>query len=85
VQVKFGGGKPRVTDGPFSEAKELVGGYWMINVKSQDEAVEWARRCPASDGDIIEIRQVHEMEDFAPSETITREIEMRERLDKKRL
>jgi hypothetical protein len=64
VRVAFGGGKPRVIDGPFTEAKEVVGGYWLIDVRSKDEAVEWARRCPAADGDIIEIRQVFEMSDF---------------------
>ena len=66
TQVSFAGGKPRVSDGPFAEAKELVGGYWMIQVKSKEEAVEWAKRCPASDGDIIEVRQVHEMSEFPP-------------------
>ncbi len=65
-RVKFSGGKPRVTDGPFAEAKEVVGGYWLIQVKSKEEAVEWASRCPASDGDIIELRQVFEMSDFPP-------------------
>jgi hypothetical protein len=53
-----------VTDGPFTEAKEVLGGYWMIDVKSRDEAIAWAKRCPASDDEIIEIRQVQEMSDF---------------------
>jgi len=53
-----------VTDGPFAEAKEVLGGYWMIDVKSRDEAIAWAKRCPASDNEIIEIRQVQEMSDF---------------------
>ncbi len=66
ARVAFGGGKPRVIDGPFVEAKEMVGGYWMVEVRSKDEAIEWARRCPAADGDIIEIRQVFEMSDFPP-------------------
>jgi hypothetical protein len=65
ARVAFSGGKPTITDGPFTEAKEIVGGYWMIQVKSKDEAVQWASRCPADDGDIIEVRQVYEMEDFA--------------------
>jgi hypothetical protein len=56
-----------VTDGPFAEAKEVVGGYWMIQVKSKEEAIEWASRCPASDNEMIEVRQVQEMADF-PSE-----------------
>lgn len=66
ARVSFRGGKPKVTDGPFAEAKEVIGGYWMIQVKSKEEAVEWARRCPAAPGDMIEIRQVFEMSDFGP-------------------
>ncbi len=66
ARVSFSGGKPKVTDGPFAEAKEVVGGYWMINVKSRDEAIEWAKRCPGSDNEVIEIRQVQEFEDFTP-------------------
>jgi hypothetical protein len=66
ARVSFAGGKPTVTDGPFPEAKEVLGGYWMINVKSRDEAIAWARRCPGSDNEVIEIRQVQEMEDFPP-------------------
>jgi len=64
ARVSFSGGKPRVSHGPFAEAKEVVGGYWMIEVKSGDEAIEWAARCPASDNEIIEIRQVQELADF---------------------
>ena len=64
ARVSFPGGKPRVTDGPFSEAKEVVGGYWMIQVKSKEEAVEWASRCPASENEVIEVRQVQEFSDF---------------------
>ncbi|HEY5061400.1 MAG TPA: YciI family protein [Gemmatimonadaceae bacterium] len=66
ARVRFGGGKPKVTDGPFAEAKELVGGYWMIQAKSRDEALEWATRAPMEDGDIIEVRQVQEWSDFPP-------------------
>jgi hypothetical protein len=66
ARVSFSAGKPKLTDGPFTEAKELVGGYWMIQVKSKVEAVEWASRCPAQDGDVIEVRQVFEMADFPP-------------------
>ena len=66
VRVSFSGGKPRVTDGPFAEAKECVGGYWMIQVKSKQEAIEWAKRAPMPDGETIEVRQVQEMEDFPP-------------------
>jgi len=64
ARVSFGGGAPKVTDGPFAEAKEVIGGYWMIQAKSKTEAVEWARRCPAAPGDIIEIRQVFELSEF---------------------
>jgi hypothetical protein len=64
ARVSFKGGKPLVTDGPFAETKEVLGGYWMIDVASQAEAIAWARRCPAAEDDIIEIRQVHEMSEF---------------------
>ena len=66
ARVHFAGGKVTVKDGPFTEAKEVVGGYWMIQVKTRDEALEWARRIPAADGDIVEVRQVFEMADFPP-------------------
>ena len=66
ARVSFRGGKAHVSDGPFAEAKEIVGGYWLIQVRSKEEAVEWARRCPARDGQVIEVRQVFEMEDFPP-------------------
>lgn len=65
ARVSFEGGKPLVTDGPFAEAKEVLGGYWMIQVNSREEAIEWAKRCPASENEIIEIRQVQEMADFS--------------------
>jgi hypothetical protein len=68
ARVSFAGGKPKVTDGPFAEAKEVVGGYWIIDVKSRAEAIEWAKRCPGSANEIIEIRQVHEIGDY-PAET----------------
>jgi len=64
ARVSFKGGKPMVTDGPFAEAKEVLGGYWMIQVKSRAEAIEWAKRCPGGDNEVIEIRQVQEMADF---------------------
>jgi hypothetical protein len=66
ARVSFAGGKPVVTDGPFTESKEVIGGYWMIEVASRDEAIAWAKRCPASSNEVIEIRQVHEMADFPP-------------------
>lgn len=65
ARVRFAAdGKATVTDGPFTEAKEVVGGYWTIDVKSKDEAVAWASRCPMGDGDMIEVRRVYEMSDF---------------------
>jgi hypothetical protein len=67
ARVSFSGGKPSVADGPHIETKEVLGGFWMIDVKSKDEAVDWARRCPGKDNEVIEIRRVQEFEDF-PSE-----------------
>jgi hypothetical protein len=64
ARVTYSGGKPTVTDGPFAEAKEVLGGYWMIQVKSRQEALDWAKRAPMSDNEIIEVRQVQEMADF---------------------
>lgn len=64
ARVSFADGRPSVTDGPFAEAREVLGGYWMIDVSSRDEAIEWARRCPAGPNEIIEVRQVQEMADF---------------------
>jgi hypothetical protein len=66
ARVSFADGKPVVTDGPFTESKEVLGGYWMIEVGSQQEAIAWAKRCPASGNEVIEIRQVQEMSDFPP-------------------
>lgn len=64
ARVSFPGGKAKVTDGPFAEAKEVLGGYWMIQVKSKEEAIAWASRCPAMGNEVIEVRQVQEMADF---------------------
>jgi hypothetical protein len=64
TRVALSDGKRTVTDGPFTEAKEIVGGYWIIQAKSKEEAVEWASRCPLSEGDMIEVRQVYEMSEF---------------------
>ena len=66
ARVSFATGEPVVTDGPFAESKEVLGGYWMIDVASREEAIEWAKKCPASENEIIEIRRVQEMADFAP-------------------
>ena len=60
------GGKPTVTDGPFTEAEDVIGGYGMIQANTKEEAVAWARRCPASDGDVIEVREVFETSYIPP-------------------
>jgi len=65
-RVSFAGGKPLITDGPFAEAKEALGGFWIIEVASLDDAVAWAARCPAQENEVIEIRRIQEMEDFSP-------------------
>lgn len=64
ARITFAAGKPTVSNGPFAGVKEVLGGYWMIEVKSKEEAVAWASRCPAADNEIIEVRQVQEMADF---------------------
>lgn len=64
VRVSFEDGRPRVTDGPVSEAGEAVGGYWIIDVASKADAVDWARRCPAGAGSVVEVRQVQELTEF---------------------
>lgn len=64
ARIRFRGGKAAVSDGPFTEAKELIGGYWVIQVKSKEEAIAWAKRRPCPDGEMIELRQVFEMPDF---------------------
>ena len=58
TRLTWQNGKPRITDGPFAEAKEVVGGYWIIEVKSQQDAIEWARKAPFPDGDTIEVRAI---------------------------
>lgn len=88
ARIKFSKGKRTVIDGPFAETKELIGGYWMIQVNSKEEAIEWAKRAPAPHGEDqdgeIEIRQLFELEDFAPSEAINREREMMNELKRKK-
>ena len=66
ARVKFSGKQCMVTDGPFTETKELIAGFWLWEVKSMDEALEWAKRCPASGNEVIEVRQVQEFADFPP-------------------
>ncbi len=81
ARVSFDSSKPKVTDGPFAEAKEAIGGYWIWQVKSREEAIEWARRCPAQPGDVLEIRPVFEPEDFGP-EVAGQERELMEKIGK---
>ena len=66
ARVTFSGAKRTVTEGPFPEAKELIAGFWMIQVKSKQEAIEWAKRVPFADGEVVELRQVFEASDFPP-------------------
>jgi hypothetical protein len=83
VRVRFSGGKPSVIDGPFAETKELIAGFWLWQVRSMDEAIEWVKRCPSPEGVTegeIEIRQVFELEEFGPEFTPElREQELRQR------
>ncbi len=85
-RVKYFGGKRTLIDGPFTETKELIAGYWVIQVKSREEAREWAKRIPAPHGEgedgEIEVRQFFELDDFGPSEAIERERELARRLAK---
>ena len=82
ARVKFSAGRSKVTDGPFTESKELIAGYWLIQVKSKEEALEWAKRVPFEEGE-VEIRQLYELADFGPSEAIDRQARIGEQLKKK--
>jgi hypothetical protein len=88
ARIKYSGGKRTVIDGPFSETKELIAGYWIIQVKSREEAIEWAKRVPAPHGENvegeIEIRQFFEIEEFCPSEAVDRARELSKELEKKK-
>jgi hypothetical protein len=83
ARVQFEGTKRTVTDGPFSEAKELIAGFWLWEVRSKEEAIEWLKRAPFTDGEEIEIRQVFELEDFTPGEAIDHHAQLRDQLAKK--
>ena len=86
IRVKFSGGKRAIIDGPFTETKELIAGYWIIQTKSREEAIEWAKRVPAPHGEgqegEIELRPYFELDDFAPSEAIDRARELGKELAK---
>ena len=88
ARIKYSGGKRTVIDGPFSETKELIAGYWLIDVKSREEALEWAQRAPAPHGEgvdgEIEVRQLYELDDFGSGESIERLRELEHRLPRKR-
>jgi hypothetical protein len=86
ARVSFAGAKPKVTQGPFAGSKDVLGGYWIIDVKSKEEAVEWAKRVPARSDDVIEVRQIFEMSDFPPevqkaadSPTVKAQVEKKKR------
>jgi hypothetical protein len=64
ARISYDDGKPAVTDGPFAEAKEVIGGYWIIQVRSREEAIEWAKRAPMPNNEVIEVRQIQEIPDF---------------------
>jgi hypothetical protein len=88
ARVQFSGGKVTVVDGPFAETKELIAGYWLINVKSREEAIDWAKRAPnpyGPDGEgHIEIRQLFELEDFGESEAVEHHRKVGEQLSKQK-
>jgi hypothetical protein len=87
ARVTFSGSKRSVTDGPFAETKELLAGFWMIDVKSKADALAWASRVPFTDGEVVEVRQVFEAADFPaevfPPEAAAREQELRDELHRK--
>jgi len=82
ARVRFSKGQPAVTDGPFAETKELVAGFWLIQVKSKAEAIEWAKRVPFEEGE-IEIRQVFELEDFGQSPAVEQHARIRDEITRK--
>ena len=81
ARVRFSGAKRTVIDGPFTEAKELIAGFWLIQVKTKEEAIEWTKRVPFEESE-IEVRQVFELEDFGPSEAVEHHAQLREQIAK---
>lgn len=79
ARVRYSGARRTVIDGPFAEAKELIAGFWLIQTKSKEEALEWARRVPFDDGE-VEVRQLFELEDFGPGDAIDHHTRIREQL-----
>jgi len=83
ARVKYSGSKRTIVDGPFAETKELVAGFWIIQVKSKDEAIEWAKRVPFEDGE-VELRPFFELEDFAPGPAIEHHKDIGKQLEKQK-
>lgn len=79
AKVRYSGKKRKVIDGPFTEAKEVIAGFWIIQAKSKDEAIEWAKRVPFEDGE-VEVRQLFELEDFGPGDAIDRHRKIRDQI-----
>jgi hypothetical protein len=88
ARIKFSGGNPTVIEGPFPETKDLIAGYWLIQVNSKQKAIDWAKRCPSPHGEgaegEIELRQVFELEDFGPSPAIEDARRLESQLAKKK-
>ena len=83
ARIQYSGAKRTVVDGPFAESKELIAGYWIIQVKSKQEAIEWAKRVPFDDGE-VELRPFFELEDFAPGPAIDHHREIEKQLGKQK-
>jgi hypothetical protein len=83
ARVRFEGDKRTVIDGPFSEAKELVAGYWMWQCRSKEEAIEWLKRAPFKEGEEVEIRQVYELSDFGESDAIEQHRKLQDQIARK--
>ena len=82
AKVQYSGTKPTLVDGPFAEAKEIIAGFWIIQVKSKEEAIEWARRVPFEEGE-VELRPFFELEDFGSSPAIDKHAQLREQFEKR--
>ena len=83
ARVRFEGEKRTVTEGPFSETEDLVAGYWVWQCRSKDEAIEWLKRAPFTDGEEVEIRQIYELSDFGESEAIEQHRKLQDQIARK--
>ena len=81
TKISYNGSKRTVTDGPFTESKEVLAGFWIIQVKSKEEAIEWARRVPFTEGE-VELRPLFELEDFGPGEAVDHHARLRVEMEK---